>query len=99
MAKWADYMISAVCYDEEGDRIVKVEQYKTKYGEPTRVKRRRVVRNLEKGKTYVTARKDNGNWKKGEDVHIVKVGGEKFIRTDRNKKKSDNLGDLPEFNC
>lgn len=99
MAKWADYMISAVCYDDNGDRIVKVERYASKYGDPTRVKKSRVVRNLEKGKTYVTIRKDNGDWKKGEDVHIVSVGGEKFIKTNENKKETDNLGDLPEFSC
>ena len=37
------------------------------------------------------------NGKKGEDVHIVKVDDEKFIRTDKNETKKDNLGNLPEF--
>jgi len=40
---------------------------------------------------------DAGKWKMGEDVRIVKVGNEEFIRTDANSKAADNLGNLPEF--
>jgi len=36
-------------------------------------------------------------WIKKAELHIVKVDGENFIRTDRNKIKSDNLDELPEF--
>jgi len=36
-------------------------------------------------------------WIKKAEIHIIKVGGGNFIRTDRNKIKSDNLGELPEF--
>jgi len=36
-------------------------------------------------------------WIKKAEIHIVKVGGGNFIRTDRNKIKSDNLCELPEF--
>lgn len=36
-------------------------------------------------------------WTKKAVIHIVEIDGENFIRTDRNKIKSDNLGELPEF--
>ena len=34
---------------------------------------------------------------KKAEIHIVEIDGGNFIRTDRNKIKSDNLGELPEF--
>jgi len=34
---------------------------------------------------------------KKAESHIVEIDGENFIRTNRNKNKSDNLGELPEF--
>ncbi|MEM6843216.1 MAG: DUF3892 domain-containing protein [Bacteroidota bacterium] len=39
----------------------------------------------------------DNKWRKGEDVHIVEVNGEQYIRTDSNSKESDNLENLPEF--
>ena len=37
-------------------------------------------------------------WQKGQEIHIIKVDDdEEFIRTDQNRKKSDNLENLPEF--
>ena len=38
-----------------------------------------------------------GNGRGGQGVHIIVVDGEGFIRTDANKKKGDNLENLPEF--
>ena len=50
---------------------------------------------LNTGKTIVTAIKNSDNkWKKGEDVRIF---DEKYIRTDPNGTKKDNLGSIPEF--
>ena len=31
----------------------------------------------------------------GEEIHILPVGNDEFIRTDRNETPSDNLGNLP----
>ena len=36
-------------------------------------------------------------WSKGDRVIRYNLDGEYFIRTDGNKKKSDNLGKLPKF--
>ena len=38
-----------------------------------------------------------GKWQKGQTVHIIKVGNEEFIRTDKNQVARDNLENLPEF--
>ncbi len=34
-------------------------------------------------------------WEKGAKIHTVEIDGKKYIRTDGNKKESDNLGELP----
>ncbi len=36
-------------------------------------------------------------WEKGSKIHTVEINGEKYIRTDKNKKESDNLGELPSI--
>jgi hypothetical protein len=100
MEKWADYGISHVRYNYSGSHIVEVQVHEdrgSKLGSSTEMTRNKVVSEIEKGPTFVTITKSNGKWKRGEDVHIVKVQGVKYIRTDRNAVASDNLGDLPEF--
>jgi hypothetical protein len=37
-------------------------------------------------------------WEKGVRIHTVEVDGNKYIRTDGNRKESDNLGELPPIN-
>lgn len=32
----------------------------------------------------------------GPKVHVVTIGGKKYLRTDRNDTPEDNLGELPE---
>lgn len=36
-------------------------------------------------------------WALKAEIHIVELGGGKFIRTDKNITKADNLGELPSF--
>ena len=101
MAKWADYCISAVRYDDEKTHIVRVRVHVDNGDTIADAKewtRQSVVSSLEDGKSFVTITKSSdGKWKKGEDVHIIEVKGKKYIRTDANKRESDNLGKLPEF--
>lgn len=101
MAKWADLLISAVRYDKDRTRIERVKVHEDlgeKVGSAKESTRASVVTNIKKGVSYMTIRKaKNGNWKKGEEVHIIKVGNEEFIRTDKNAKAADNLENLPEF--
>ncbi len=101
MAKWADYCISAVSYNNSKKthiEKVKVHEDKEKtIGTSSEWSRTKVVSTIEKGKTFVTIFKKADGWNKGEDVRIVKINGTKYIRTDSNKTASDNLRNLPEF--
>jgi hypothetical protein len=100
MAKWADYGISKVRYNEKHQHIVKVKarvDNGDSIGPPTEMTRETVVKKLKDGETFVTIPLKDGKFTKGEDVRIVKVNGVEYIRTDQNQKESDNLGELPEF--
>jgi hypothetical protein len=36
-------------------------------------------------------------WTLKAEIHVIEVDGEKFLRTDNNKSKADNLGELSSF--
>lgn len=101
MQKWADYGISKVRYNNEQTHIVKVRVHEDKgdtIGRAEEWSRSQVVSAIERGKTFVTILKSSDDkWSKGQDVHIVTINGVEYIRTDRNRKASDNLENLPEF--
>lgn len=101
MAKWADFLVSAVRYATDEPRIEKVRVHEDrgdKVGGAFDEKRSQIVGKLEDGRSYTTIYKNEDNkWVKGEEIHTVEVDGETFIRTDKNSKKRDNLGELPEF--
>jgi hypothetical protein len=101
MEKWADYGISKVRYNAERTHILKVKVHEDKgdtIGVATEWTRNEVVSAIERGKSFVTILRDaDDKWKKGQDVHVITVNGVKYIRTDRNRRASDNLENLPEF--
>ena len=101
MAKWADYGISEVRYNDERTHIVKVKVREDKgdvFGPAEEWARKDVVSAIEGGTTFVTILKgSDGNYEKGRDVHIITVNRVKYIRTDQNSEASDNLENLPEF--
>ncbi len=101
MEKWADYCISAVSYSEDPKHIkeAEVRQEEGNMIGPGKIwSRSQVVSSIESGDSFITILKsEDGKWKRGEDVHIIEVKGEKYIRTDKNEIEKDNLGDLPEF--
>lgn len=101
MAKWADFGISAVRYSADKTHIERVmvhEDKDTAMGSGIEKTKEQVIAGMKLGQTYVTILKgDEGKWKRGQDVHIIVVDGEEFLRTDANKRKSDNLENLPEF--
>jgi len=100
MAKWADYLISAVRYNNEHSHIIMVKQHidkGDKFIAADEVARLTVATNLKNRNTYMTIYKKNGNWKMGEEVRIIQVGSSEFITTDPNETTRDNLGKLPEF--
>ncbi|WP_061286344.1 DUF3892 domain-containing protein [Leptospira interrogans] len=103
MSKWADYLISKVCYASGGTPIKEVatrqdngESVSTSTQSLTRSQ---VITKIENGSTFVTIFEKDGKWNKGANVEIVKIDGEKYIRTDKNSTKRDNLENLPTYNC
>lgn len=100
MAKWADYGISAVRYDANDEYIESVKVHPDNgdtIGSPDIWNRKNVLGKMDTGKTFTTILKNGDKWKKGQDVHILTVDGRRFLRTDANKKKKDNLENLPQF--
>ena len=100
MAKWADFGISRVKYNRDRTAIVEVEALPDlgeTFGNPQKVSRTQVVAAIETGRTFVTIYSRDGKLTKGEDVRVVTVLGQKYIRTDNNSTRADNLGSLPEY--
>lgn len=101
MEKWADYGISVARYDDERKHITRVKVHEDtgdSMGASEEWTRTKVVSPMEQAKTFVTILKGNeGEWKKGQDIHIITVNNVKYIRTDQNRTASDNLENLPEF--
>jgi hypothetical protein len=62
-----------------------------------KVSRQDVVLAIQRGTTFVTAFVRDGKLQRGEDVRIVTINGERYIRTDNNSVRADNLGNLPEY--
>jgi hypothetical protein len=102
MVKWADYLISEVRYDTQHSHIVKVKVHVDDGGDnigtASEWSRSEVVAALKRSSTFITITKNSeGKFQKGQDVHIIKVNGVEYLRTDQNSKAADNLGNLPEF--
>lgn len=102
MSGWGDYAITAVRYNYDDTRIKQVKRKEVmpdKLTNTQKVDRSSVVAGIERGDDYTTSIKneDSGKWDLGDDVHVLEINGEKFIRTDKNSTKEDNLGGLPTF--
>lgn len=100
MAKWADYLISAVRYSPDHRLITEMKQIEDtedSVEQETVVGRSVVAANIKKRKTYMTIISEGANWKKGSKVKTFNVDGDYYIRADNNKVNRDNLGPLPEF--
>lgn len=97
----AEYWISHV---EKGDKNVnKVKAFlNTVEGikNPAIYKKEDIIKSIEDNNdnwyTCILKDKTGGKriWEKGAKIHTVDMGGTKYIRTDSNKKDSDNLGQL-----
>jgi len=102
MDKWADYLVSAVKTCSDQKHIDSVECH-SDFGcvvcENIILSRTELISNIKKGYTYTTVfRTAIGKWRKGQDIHIVTVDCEDFLRTDsKNTVAADNFDDVPEF--
>jgi len=102
MDKWADYLVSAVKTNSDPKRIDYVECH-SDFGcvvcENIILSRVDLILNIKKGCYYATVfRTAIGKWRKGQEVHLINVEGQDFIRTDSKKTvASDNFDNVPEF--
>lgn len=100
MPKWADYGVFRVKYNREHSAIVEVEvrpDLGDKFGDAQKATRQEVVSAIDRGVTFVTVYFRDGQNRKGEDIRAVSIQGVKYLRTDNNSTRADNLGSLPEY--
>ena len=102
MDKWADYLVSGVKTSPDPKHIDSVEVH-SDFGcvvcENIILSRTDLIVNIKKGCTYTTVfRTAIGKWRKGQEVRLVTVGTEEFLRTDsKSNVAADNFDDVPEF--
>jgi len=97
MAKWADYLISQVLYDQN-HIITKVKQHRdigNKISGGEIVDRDALANNLGHGVKYMTVYGDLGKIRMGKNVRYFRAYEDHYIRIDDNKVMTDNLGELP----
>ena len=100
MAKWADYLISQVSYDQN-HIITKVKQHHdigNKIGDGEIVDRDIIAGNLGHGVKYMTVYGGLDKIRMGKNVRYFRAYEHHYIRIDDNKVTSDNLGDIPHLN-
>jgi hypothetical protein len=101
MAKWADYLISAVRYNSDHSYIEQVKAFQdldASLGQEKIYKRETVVNSINLGKTFCTIYKNSENyWQEGQKVFVIKINGVNYIKTADNGTEADNLENLPEF--
>jgi hypothetical protein len=103
MAKWADYLISAVRYTESNNKNY-ISQLKVhsdnddNVSEASTWTKQDVINKIDNNFSFKTIYKNKENqWSKGEDVKKIKIGINYYLRTDSNNTPKDNLENLPEF--
>jgi len=99
--KWADYLISGVKTDSNSKRIKTVEAH-SDFGcmvcETTVFSRDDIIAHIKQGLTFSTVfRTPMGKWRKGEDVRLVNVQGEDYLRTDSKAVAGDQFDNVPEI--
>ena len=99
MAKWADYLISQVSYDQD-HIITKIMQHHdigNKISSGEIVDRNVIATNLGHGAKYMTVYGDLGKIRMGKDVRYYRAYESHYIRIDDNEVMSDNLGQIPQL--
>jgi len=99
MTKWGDILISSVAYDQK-HRVTFVKQHKDtedSIGVGEIIDGASLASNIKNGKSCVTIYSTLSNWKLGEKLRTYNLDGGFFIRNDKSKVTSDNLGCLQEL--
>ena len=101
MCAWADYGVSKVGYANGGDFITRAELREnpgSALGGREVWGREQIITALLLGRRLVTMRRSpGGGWSKGEELRLVHVGEDIYIRTDTGEVRGDHLGELPEL--
>lgn len=101
MAKWADYCIFQVRYDEHHRHIDRVRAYpdlEDSLGAAVDFLRTQVIAAIKQGTTFITVfRGSDSKWTRGQVVKIIHVNGTEYIKTIDNGREEDNLENLPEY--
>ena len=101
MQKWADYLISSVKTNPNRPCVDSLEVH-SDFGsmvcQTEILSRAELIANLKKGTTYSTVfRTAMGKWRKGENVRLVTINGEEYLRTDTKAEARDQFDNLPEL--
>ena len=102
MCKWADYLISAIRYENDMRKnfIAYLKVHKDtgeEVGAGSTWSREEVIKALCDGKTFFTILKSySGGWEKGTPVALVTRNGRSII-TDTDYTELDNLTNLQEL--
>ncbi len=105
MAKWADYLVSAVRYTtSQNTRYISHLKVHLDNGESvgtaSTMDRDTVIKLLGGGTTFSTIYKKaatDTNWSLGKKIEVYTLNSKKFIKTVSNNKEEDNLEELPDF--
>ena len=97
MDKWADYLISEASYDASHLITAATRHRDTDSGvtKGATVDRLTISSDIRNGITYITIYSGENSWKRGRQIRTFSIGGEPFLRIDKNKVGMDSLGDLP----
>jgi len=101
----AEYGINEVCYNDDHSKIQEVHALEItkkddgkKYtGNKHTFSKESIILKIESNDKVTTLIKNNDKWDMGSEVKVYTVDKEKFIKTESNSKKADNLGELPEY--
>ena len=97
MIKWADYLISEVSYDSN-HLISKIKRHRDdgdSISDGEIIDRTTLADGLGHGTSYMTTYSALNKFRIGERVVYFRAFEHHYIRTDKNKVNSDNLGNLP----
>lgn len=101
MSKWANYLISAVRFDQNGrhiDAVKYCEDYLTEVGPSLFMKREMFIEKLKSNDSFSTIHQGyESKIIKGSDVFIMQIDGEDFIKSAADSSGADVLRDLPTF--
>ena len=97
MTRWADYLISEVSYDSN-HLISKIKRHRddgNSISDGEIIDRTILADGLGHGTSYMTTYSALNKFRIGERVVYFRAFEHHYIRTDKNKVNSDNLGNLP----